>query len=53
MLDGRVDTLMNGGVMVSSLGHEVRDDFLGLVHCDEELDRKLTRLLVSNHHQHV
>lgn len=34
VLYGRVNTLVDGGVVVSRLGHEVLDSFLGLVHFD-------------------
>jgi hypothetical protein len=34
VLDGRSDLLVNGGVVVSGLGHEVLNGGLGRVHCD-------------------
>jgi len=37
VLDGRSDLLVNGGVMVSRLGHEVLHGGLGRVHCNLDL----------------
>jgi len=34
VLNGRGNSLMDGGVVVSRLGHEVSDSCLGFVHCD-------------------
>ena len=37
VLNGRSDLLVNGGVVVARLGHEVLDGSLGGIHCDLDL----------------